>query len=62
MVLAGRDRIVNNARTRAYFFRTTTAQRTLLEYPNAAHTLEFEPDPRPYFADLTDWIGLAIGR
>jgi hypothetical protein len=28
-----------------------------VEYPGAAHTLEFEPDPLPYFADLTNWIG-----
>lgn len=62
MVLTGRDRIVNNHRTRRYFFRTTTAQRTLLEYPNAAHTLEFEPDPLPYFADLATWIGEAVSR
>lgn len=62
LVLAGRDRIVDNRRTRAFFFRTTTAQRTLLEYPNAAHTLEFEPDPLPYFADLTDWIRLTVSR
>jgi alpha-beta hydrolase superfamily lysophospholipase len=62
LVLVGRDRIVNNRRTRAFFFRTTTAQRTLLEYPNAAHTLEFEPDPRPYFQDLADWIGATLSR
>ena len=62
LVLAGRDRIVNNRRTHAFFFRTTTAQRTLLEYPNAAHTLDFESDPLPYFGDLADWIGLTVSR
>ena len=62
LVLAGRDRIVNNRRTRNYFFRTATAQRTLFEYPNAAHTLEFESDPEHYFADLADWIGGTVGR
>jgi alpha-beta hydrolase superfamily lysophospholipase len=62
LVLAGRDRIVNNRRTRAFFFRTTTAQRTLLEYPNAAHTLEFEPDPVAYFRDLAEWIGGTVSR
>jgi hypothetical protein len=29
--------------------------RTIIEYPHAAHTLEFESDPSQYFADLTDW-------
>jgi alpha-beta hydrolase superfamily lysophospholipase len=62
MVLAGRDKIVNNRRTHDYFFRTTTAQRTMLEYPNASHTLEFEPDAEQYFADLADWIALAVSR
>jgi alpha-beta hydrolase superfamily lysophospholipase len=62
LVLAGRDRIVNNRRTRDFFFRTTTAQRTLLEYPNASHTLEFESDPEPYFRDLAEWIGATVSR
>jgi alpha-beta hydrolase superfamily lysophospholipase len=62
LVLAGRDRIVSNLKTRAFFFRTTTAQRTLLEYPNAAHTLEFEPDPEPYFRDLAEWIAATLSR
>jgi acylglycerol lipase len=62
LVLAGRDRIVNNRRTRSFFFRTTTAQRTLLEYPNAAHTLEFEPNPESYFRDLAEWMGVTVSR
>ena len=57
LMLAGRDRIVDNRRTRAFFARTAASRRTLVEYPGAAHTLEFEPDPLPYFADLTNWIG-----
>ncbi len=57
LMLAGRDRIVNNRRLLQFFLRTHTAKRTLIEYPTAAHTLEFEIDPSPYFADLGDWIG-----
>ena len=56
LVLAGRDRICDNQRTRQFFERWGTTDRTLLEYPNAAHTLEFEPDPSQYFSDLTRWI------
>lgn len=59
LMLAGRDRIVDNSRTRAFFNRTGTRFRTLIEYPNAAHTLEFETDPEPYFADLASWIRIA---
>jgi acylglycerol lipase len=60
LMLSGRDRIVDNSRTRAFFGRTPTAHKTLVEYPNAAHTLEFEPDPLPYFRDLADWIGRVV--
>jgi alpha-beta hydrolase superfamily lysophospholipase len=62
LMLAGRDRIVDNRRTRAFFHRTGAVNRTLIEYPHAAHTLEFEPDPDPYFSDLTDWITSATSR
>jgi alpha-beta hydrolase superfamily lysophospholipase len=61
LMLAGRDRIVDNRRTRGFFHRTGAVSRTLIEYPHAAHTLEFEPDPAAYFADLTDWIS-AVSR
>ncbi len=61
VMLAGRDRIINNRRTAAYFRRCAAVQRTLIEYPNAAHTLEFEPDPVPYFQDLTNWIDATTG-
>jgi alpha-beta hydrolase superfamily lysophospholipase len=57
VMLAGRDRIVANGRTRAFFARTAAVKRTLIEYSNAGHTLEFEPDPSTYFSDLAEWIG-----
>jgi len=56
LMLAGRDRIVNNRRTREFFARVSSAKKSLNEYSHAAHTLEFEPDPLPYFADLADWV------
>ena len=34
----------------------TRGVRTIIEYPDAHHTLEFEPDPAPLFADLTRWL------
>jgi alpha-beta hydrolase superfamily lysophospholipase len=57
LMLAGRDRIVDNRRTRAFFARASGPHKTLIEYPDATHTLEFEPDPSRYLADLTDWLG-----
>ncbi len=55
LMLAGRDAMIDNAATRILFERMTQAQRTLIEYPNARHTLEFEPDPEPFIHDLITW-------
>jgi alpha-beta hydrolase superfamily lysophospholipase len=60
LMLAGRDQIINNDRCRAYLARTAAVRKTLIEYPNSVHTLEFEPDPSQYFADLANWIGQVI--
>ena len=60
LMLAGRDRIVSNKPTRAFLKSSAAVHKTLIEYPNGAHTLEFEADPERYFADLADWIGRTI--
>lgn len=60
MLLAGQDRIVDNRRTRDYFARFPSHQKTLIEYHGAGHTLEFEPDPSRYFRDLARWIDTTI--
>jgi alpha-beta hydrolase superfamily lysophospholipase len=60
LVLGGRDRIVANSPTRAFLKRSAAVHKTLIEYPNGAHTLEFEADPSRYFSDLADWIGRTI--
>ncbi len=56
LLLAGRDRIIDNTRTRAYLDRFAAMDRQVIEYPEAQHTLEFEPDPTPVFADVLDWL------
>jgi alpha-beta hydrolase superfamily lysophospholipase len=56
LMLAGEDRIIDNARTRRYVERFATDDKSIIEYPEAHHTLEFEPDPTSIFADLTRWI------
>jgi acylglycerol lipase len=61
LMLAGQDRIVDNGCSREFFARVAGRHKTLIEYPRAAHTLEFEPDPAPYFSDLSDWIGRTVG-
>jgi alpha-beta hydrolase superfamily lysophospholipase len=56
LMLAGQDRIVDNARTRAYFDTLASTQRQVIEYPEGHHTLEFEPDPSRYARDLIGWL------
>lgn len=56
LLLAGNDRIIDNARTRAYAETFAAPERQVIEYPGAHHTLEFEPDPGPFLADLTRWL------
>jgi acylglycerol lipase len=56
LMLAGRDRIVENARTRAYFERVAAPAKSWIQYESACHTLEFERDPRRYADDLLRWV------
>lgn len=58
LMLAGRDRIVDNAKTFAYFAADAARDRTTIIYPEAHHTLEFEPDPTRYARDLIAWLDL----
>src|SRR5262249_3341882 len=58
LVLAGRDKIIDNARTRKWVMKVARRVRLshwsmptmenflkIIEYPEASHTLEFETDP-----------------
>jgi alpha-beta hydrolase superfamily lysophospholipase len=54
-ILAEQDPITVNAEVRAFVGRIGHDDRRVIEYPQASHTLEFEPDPRRYFEDLTGW-------
>jgi len=55
LCLAGRDRITDNEATRRLIYAMAARKRVRV-YDEAHHTLEFEPDPTPYFADLAAWI------
>lgn len=61
LMLAGRDRIVANRPTRKFFARVASTDKTLIEYSNATHTLEFESEPEAYFADLAHWLAKTSG-
>jgi alpha-beta hydrolase superfamily lysophospholipase len=56
LLLAGKDRIIDNERTRRYVEHFPTEDREILEYPTASHTLEFEADPDPFIHDIRAWV------
>jgi alpha-beta hydrolase superfamily lysophospholipase len=56
LMLAGQDRIVDNKKTLAYFERLASTKRQVIEYPDGHHTLEFDPEPDRYAADLVTWL------
>jgi alpha-beta hydrolase superfamily lysophospholipase len=56
MMQAGRDRIIDNRRCQQFFDRIASQRKTLLEYPEARHTLEFEPKPDQFIDDLLAWL------
>ena len=56
LFLAGRDKIVDNVKLRRFFEAVADVQKRLVLYPDAYHTLEFEPDPEPFFDELCQWV------
>ena len=56
LFLAEHDRIIHNEPTRAFVRSLADADRVITEYRGASHTLEFEPDPEPFLADLLRWL------
>jgi acylglycerol lipase len=60
VLLAGRDRIVNNAAVREFATRFR-GPATIHEYPDAAHTLEFEPCRAQAASDFQTWLGRLTG-
>ena len=57
LLLAGKDRIIHNAPTRRYVSRFAAHDQEVIEYAGAHHTLEFEPEPDHFLADLKRWLG-----
>jgi alpha-beta hydrolase superfamily lysophospholipase len=56
MLLAEHDRIIHNAKVRAFVSRFATPDKQILEYPGAHHTLEFEPEPERFIGDVLNWL------
>jgi alpha-beta hydrolase superfamily lysophospholipase len=56
LLLAECDRIIDNARTQRFVERFASFDKTVIEYPGAHHTLEFEPDPERFIRDVRNWM------
>lgn len=61
LMLADQDRIVHNARTLGYWGRIASPRKSIIRYPDAHHTLEFEEDPSRYAVDLAVWLDQSLG-
>ena len=56
LMLAGNDRIIVNGETKRRCNSFASPRKKILEYPEAIHTLEFEPNPDLWRKDLLVWL------
>lgn len=56
LMLAGHDPIIDNSRTKEFFATFGSAEKTVREYPDAHHTLEFEAAVHPWLPDFQTWL------
>ena len=56
LMLAGGDQIVENEKVRRFVERFPATDKTIIDDPQAEHTLEFEPEGHPYLQDLLRWL------
>lgn len=60
LMLAGRDRIIDNPATRRYLTQTRANLQTIVEFPQAQHTLEFEPNRDDFIDRLLRWFDFTL--
>jgi acylglycerol lipase len=56
LLLAGQDRIIRNDRTHRFFHHFHTDDKNVITYPDAHHTLEFEPEPDRFLSEMVRWL------
>jgi alpha-beta hydrolase superfamily lysophospholipase len=56
LLLAEKDRIIDNVPTIRYFQRFAALDKRIIEYAGAHHTLEFEEKPDLFINDLIAWL------
>jgi alpha-beta hydrolase superfamily lysophospholipase len=62
LLLARHDRIIANEPTRCFVERFASRDVEVIEYPEAHHTLEFEPEPDRFIDDMIGWLGETIDK
>jgi alpha-beta hydrolase superfamily lysophospholipase len=55
LAIANADPITDNEATLRFVDDIASQNKTVVQYHNASHTLEFEDDTSRYFADLSQW-------
>lgn len=56
LMLAGKERVIDNAATRAWFDVLPSARKRLSEFPEASHTIEFERDPSAFVEAMISFV------
>ncbi len=56
MVLAGHDRVCDNAANRTFFNDLGSTEKNLIEYDDAVHIIEFSHERESFFSDLQSWL------
>lgn len=56
LFLAGKDRIIDNEKTRAWLRGLPSPDRRITEFPEGGHTLEFDADSSRFVRELVTWI------
>jgi len=62
LLLSGRDQIIDNRRSRRRVRRLCRGFQRVIVYPEAQHTLEFEPDRDQFIDDTLRWLDLTANE
>jgi len=62
LMLGGQDLIIHNDQVSLFVKRYFGEHPKIIEYPTAAHTLEFEDDTTSYMDDLSSWCLAVSGK
>jgi len=56
LLLAGRDRIIDNVATRRFVASFAARDNRVIDYADSHHTFEFEGPDHPFVADIVKWV------